>query len=76
MIKSLLKMYNSVIECCKSIKYVYWVKKKKRLVWACWKGMTLQKILKEESTNKNHNNDNYNYYSAHNFTTSIIVNNY
>ena len=25
--KSLLKMYNSVIECVKSIKYVYWVKK-------------------------------------------------
>ena len=25
--KSLLKMYNSVIECGKSIKYVYWVKK-------------------------------------------------
>ena len=26
--KSLLKMYNSVIECGKSIKYMYWVKKK------------------------------------------------
>ena len=25
--KNLLKMYNSVIECGKSIKYVYWVKK-------------------------------------------------
>ena len=37
--KSLLKMYNSVIECVKSIKYVYWVKK--RLVWACLKGVTL-----------------------------------
>jgi len=32
-------MYNSVIECGKSIKYIYWVKK--RLVWACWKGVTL-----------------------------------
>ena len=30
--KSLLKMYNSVIELCKSIKYVYWVKKD--LIWA------------------------------------------
>ena len=37
--KSLLKMYNSVIECGKSIKYVYWVKK--RLNWACLKGVTL-----------------------------------
>ena len=26
--KSILKMYNSVIECGKSIKYIYWVKKK------------------------------------------------
>jgi hypothetical protein len=26
--KSILKMYNSVIECGKSIKYVDWVKKK------------------------------------------------
>ena len=30
-------MYNSVIECCKSIKYVYWVKKDLfRLVWKVW----------------------------------------
>ena len=50
-------MYNSVIECCKSIKYVDWVKK--RLVWACLKGVTLYKTLKEESTNKNHCGDNY-----------------
>ena len=32
-------MYNSVIELCKSIKYIDWVKK--RLVWACLKGVTL-----------------------------------
>ena len=25
--KSILKMYNSVIECGKSIKYIYWLKK-------------------------------------------------
>ena len=28
-------------------------------VWACWKGMTLQKTLKKKSTNKNHCDDNY-----------------
>ena len=32
-------------------------------VWACLKVMTQQKTLKEESSQKNHNNDNYNYYS-------------
>jgi len=37
--KVILKMYNSVIECCKSIKYIYWVKK--NLFWACLKGVTL-----------------------------------
>ena len=37
--KVYLKMYNSVIECGKSIKYIDWVKK--RLVWACLKGVTL-----------------------------------
>ena len=31
-------------------------------VWACWKAMTPYKTFKEEPTNKNHNNDNYNYY--------------
>ena len=50
-------MYNSVIECCKSIKYIYWVKK--RLVWACLKGVTPCKALKEETTNKNYYDDNY-----------------
>ena len=37
--KVYLKMYNSVIECVKSIKYVYWVKKK---TWfgLCLKGVT------------------------------------
>ena len=29
-------------------------------VWACLKAMTLYNTLKEEPTNKNHNNDNYN----------------
>ena len=29
-------------------------------VWACLKGMTPYKTLKEESTNKNHYDDNYN----------------
>ena len=29
--KSILKMYNSVIECGKSIQYVHWVKKD--LIW-------------------------------------------
>ena len=28
-------------------------------VWACSKAMTLYKTLKEESTNKNHYNNNY-----------------
>ena len=28
-------------------------------VWACLKAMTIQKALKEESTNKNYSNDNY-----------------
>ena len=32
---------------------------KKRLVWACLKGVTLQKTFKEESTHKNHYDDNY-----------------
>ena len=50
-------MYNSVIECGKSIKYIDWVKK--RLVWACLKGVTLQKTFKEESSHKNHYDDNY-----------------
>ena len=50
-------MYNSVIECCKSIKYIYWVKK--RLVWACLKGMILQKTLKEESSQITHYDDSY-----------------
>ena len=45
-------MYNSVNRVCKSIKYIYWVKK--RLVWACLKGVTLQKTLKEKSSHKNH----------------------
>ena len=31
-------------------------------VWACLKAMTQQKTLKEKSSPKNHNNDNYNYY--------------
>ena len=31
--------YNSVIECVKVSNYIYWVKK--RLVWACLKGVTL-----------------------------------
>ena len=50
-------MYNSVNRVCKSIKYMYWVKK--RLVWACLKGVTLQKTLKELSTDKNHYDNNY-----------------
>ena len=50
-------MYNSVIEVCKSDKYAYWVKK--RLVWACLKGVTLYKTFKEESTHTNHYDDNY-----------------
>ena len=29
-------------------------------VWACWKAMTQSKTLKEESSQKNHYNDNYN----------------
>ena len=28
-------------------------------VWACLKGVTLYKTLKEEPTNKNHDDDNY-----------------
>ena len=32
-------------------------------VWACLKAMTQLKTLKEKSTNKNYNNDNYNLYS-------------
>ena len=51
-------MYNSVIECVKVSNMLNWVKK--RLVWACLKGVTLQNTLKEESTNKNHYDDNYN----------------
>ena len=46
---------------------MYWVKK--RLVWACLKGVTLEKTFKEESTHKNHYDDNY---SAP-FTLTIIT---
>ena len=56
--KVYLKMYNSVNRVVvKRIKYVYWVKK--RLVWACLKGLTLSKTFKEESSHKNHDDDNY-----------------
>ena len=45
---------------CKSIKYIYWVKKDLfGLVWACLKGVTSEKTLKEKSTNKNYYDDNY-----------------
>ena len=37
--KSLLKMYNSVIECVK-VSNIF-IGLKKRLVWACLKGVTL-----------------------------------
>ena len=50
-------MYNSVIECVKVSNMLIGLKK--RLVWACLKGVTLQKTLKEESTDKNHSDDNY-----------------
>ena len=50
-------MYNSANRMCKSIKIYYWVKK--RLVWACLKGVTLQKTFKEKSSHKNHYDDNY-----------------
>jgi len=50
-------MYNSVIECVKVSNIYYWVKK--RLVWACLKGVTLYKTLKEEPSHKNHYDDDY-----------------
>ena len=37
-------------------------------VWVCLKGMITEKTLKKESSQNNHYNDNYNYYSAQ-FTT-------
>ena len=50
-------MYNSVIECVK-VSNIF-IGLKKDLFWACLKGVTLQKTLKEESTDKNHYDDNY-----------------
>ena len=32
-------------------------------VWICLKGMIVEKTIKEESSQKNHYNDNYNYNS-------------
>ena len=32
-------------------------------VWVCLKGMITEKTLKKESSQNNHYNDNYNYYS-------------
>ena len=51
-------MYNSVNRVVVKVSNIYyWVKK--RLVWACLKGVTLQKTFKEESSHKNHYDDNY-----------------
>ena len=51
-------MYNSVNRVCKSIKYIYWVKQKTCL------GLfercdSTEDIQKEESSHKNHYDDNY-----------------
>ena len=43
--KSILKMYNSVIECVK-VSNIF-IGLKKDLIWACLKGVTLYKTLKE-----------------------------
>ena len=40
-------MYNSVIECGKKYQIYITGLKKKRLVWACLKDVTLQKTLKK-----------------------------
>ena len=50
-------MYNSCNRVCKRVKYIDRVKK--RLVWACLKGVTLSKTFKEESNHKNHYDGNY-----------------
>ena len=41
-------------------------------VWVCLKGMIVGKTIKEESSQNNHYNDNYNYNSAQFITFSTF----
>ena len=43
-------------------------------VWACLKGMTPYNTLKEESTNKNHCDDNYSAFHIRDASLSFALN--